>query len=87
MDFLVYISHDAENLQFFLWYRDYTKRFNALDEVERMFSPEWKPALLSTHLPSLEVAKSSTEPTNRADEATAMEARKSSQANNPLNAN
>lgn len=41
MNFLKYIELSAENLQFFLWYRDYVKRFNALPETERILSPEW----------------------------------------------
>lgn len=41
MDFLKYIEHDAENLQFFLWYKDYVKRFFALPEHEQRLSPEW----------------------------------------------
>ncbi|CAN9395073.1 unnamed protein product [Alternaria alternata] len=41
MNFLKYIELSAENLQFFLWYRDYVKRFNALPESERVLSPEW----------------------------------------------
>ena len=41
MNFLKYIELSAENLQFFLWYRDYTKRFNALPKSERVLSPEW----------------------------------------------
>lgn len=41
MDFLVYIEHDAENLQFFLWYRDYLKRWSELPEREQKLAPEW----------------------------------------------
>lgn len=41
MDFLRYIEYDAENLQFYLWYKDYCKRFDALAESERKLSPEW----------------------------------------------
>lgn len=41
MDFLVYIEHDAENLQFYLWYKDYVKRFFQLPESEQALSPEW----------------------------------------------
>jgi hypothetical protein len=41
MNFLKYIELSAENLQFFLWYRDYVKRFNALPESEKVLSPEW----------------------------------------------
>jgi hypothetical protein len=39
---VVYIAHDAENLQFYLWLQDYTKRFNELKPEERALSPEWK---------------------------------------------
>lgn len=38
----MYISHDAENLQFYLWYHDYIKRFDALTEQEKALSREWQ---------------------------------------------
>lgn len=41
MNYLVYIEHAAENLQFFLWYRDYVKRFEALPANERALAPIW----------------------------------------------
>lgn len=41
MDFLVYIEHDAENLQFYMWYKDYVKRWDALPEGEKRLAPEW----------------------------------------------
>ncbi|KAF7874126.1 hypothetical protein EAF04_002798 [Stromatinia cepivora] len=41
MDYLVYIEHDAENLQFYLWYKDYVRRFEALSDREKQLSPEW----------------------------------------------
>lgn len=41
MNFLKYIELSAENLQFFLWYRDYSKRFNELPDSEKVLSPEW----------------------------------------------
>lgn len=44
MNYLKYIEHAAENLQFFLWYRDYTARFANLPESERVLSPEWTQA-------------------------------------------
>ena len=43
MDYLVYVSRDAENLQFLLWLRDYTKRFSELPAEEAALSPEWAP--------------------------------------------
>lgn len=41
MNYLVYIEYSAENLQFFLWYRDYLKRFNELPASEKVLAPEW----------------------------------------------
>jgi hypothetical protein len=41
MDYLIYIEHAAENLQFFLWLRDYTKRFSELPAGERALAAEW----------------------------------------------
>lgn len=43
MDFLRYIEYDAENLQFYLWYRDYCKRFAELPESEQNLAKEWTP--------------------------------------------
>lgn len=51
IDYLVYIEHNAENLQFFLWYRDYVRRFEALPENEKVLSPEWMPE--SSEVPDL----------------------------------
>src|SRR3954469_11665793 len=45
MDFLVYVEHNAENLQFYLWYKDYVRRFEALPEKDRALSPEWVPEI------------------------------------------
>lgn len=41
MNFLKYIELSAENLQFYLWFRDYSKRFAELPESEMVLSPEW----------------------------------------------
>lgn len=49
MDYLVYVAHDAENLQFYLWLEDYKKRFDALSEREKALSPEWNPAESTDH--------------------------------------
>ena len=37
----MYISHDAENLQFWLWYEDYSCRFFATSKSEQALSPPW----------------------------------------------
>jgi hypothetical protein len=41
MNFLKYIELSAENLQFYLWFRNYNKRFNELPASEKALSPEW----------------------------------------------
>ncbi|KAF1977821.1 hypothetical protein BU23DRAFT_564684 [Bimuria novae-zelandiae CBS 107.79] len=41
MNYLKYIELSAENLQFFLWFRSYTKRFNDFPNNEKALSPEW----------------------------------------------
>lgn len=41
MDYLVYVERNAENLQFYLWLKDYTARFNALKQEEQALSPAW----------------------------------------------
>ncbi|KAF4304654.1 Regulator of G protein signaling superfamily [Botryosphaeria dothidea] len=41
LNYLKYIELSAENLQFFLWYGDYVKRFDTLPDTEKALSPEW----------------------------------------------
>ena len=57
MDFLVYIEHDAENLQFYLWYKDYVKRFFQLPESEQVLAPEWTPEQAQAEKNALEKEK------------------------------
>jgi len=45
MNYLIYVEHSAENLQFFLWYRDYVKRFNEAPVSETALAPEWTRAM------------------------------------------
>ena len=42
MNYLIYIELAAENLQFFLWHRDYKERFAKLPAREQALSPPWK---------------------------------------------
>ncbi|KAG4429789.1 hypothetical protein IFR05_014725 [Cadophora sp. M221] len=42
-DYLAYVEFNAENLQFYLWYRNYVQRFEALPETEKALSPEFVP--------------------------------------------
>lgn len=44
MNYLKYVEHTAENLQFFMWYRDYCTRFEQLPESEKVLSPVWTKA-------------------------------------------
>ena len=41
MNYLIYIEHDAENLQFYLWFQDYSARFEKLPASEKVLSPAW----------------------------------------------
>ena len=41
MDYLVYVTHDAENLQFYLWMVDYFRRFAKAPKEETILSPKW----------------------------------------------
>ena len=41
MNYLIYIERAAENLQFYLWYKDYVKRFTALPANEKALAQEW----------------------------------------------
>lgn len=41
MDYLVYVTHDAENLQFYLWMMDYFRRFANAPDREKSLSPKW----------------------------------------------
>jgi len=45
MNYLIYVEHSAENLQFFLWYRDYVNRFNMAPSNEKQLAPEWTVAM------------------------------------------
>lgn len=41
MNYLIYVEHAAENLQFFLWYKDYVKRFQGAKPADKSLAPEW----------------------------------------------
>lgn len=43
MRYLIYVEHAAENLQFYLWFLDYSARFKALSDNEKALSPEMAP--------------------------------------------
>lgn len=41
MNYLFYIEHAAENLQFYLWHKDYVKRFESANTADIALAPEW----------------------------------------------
>lgn len=41
MNYLLHVEHAAENLQFFLWHRDYTRRFHQTSKMETALAPAW----------------------------------------------
>ncbi|KAK3321132.1 hypothetical protein B0T19DRAFT_259327 [Cercophora scortea] len=43
MDYLFYVEHNAEPLQFFLWYCDYVQRWSGLLPRQKALSPRWDP--------------------------------------------
>jgi hypothetical protein len=41
MNYLVYVEHAAENLQFYLWHQDYSSRFESASTSDKALAPEW----------------------------------------------
>ncbi|POS75587.1 hypothetical protein DHEL01_v206026 [Diaporthe helianthi] len=41
MNYLIYVEMSAENLQFFLWHRDYVQRFSSATTSDMALAPEW----------------------------------------------
>jgi hypothetical protein len=50
MNYLKYVEFAAENLQFFLWYSDYQKRFEQLDPISKLLAPEWTAAQIDAEI-------------------------------------
>ncbi len=45
MNYLLYVEHSAENLQFYLWHQDYVKRFKQANTSDIALAPEWTKAM------------------------------------------
>ncbi len=41
MNYLIYVERAAENLQFYLWHEDYTKRFASAKTSDKSLAPVW----------------------------------------------
>lgn len=65
MNFLLYVESSAENLQFYLWFRDYVKKFDQLPENEKKLSPPW---ISERPKPKVAPAKSTADPDMTAEE-------------------
>lgn len=57
MNYMKYIEHDAENLQFFLWFRDYCQRFENLPASEKALSPAWTTAQVESDAQAVKSAR------------------------------
>lgn len=58
MNYLIYVERSAENLQFYLWHKDYSERFAILPYSDLVLSPEWteKPVVMKGQ-PNARVSK------------------------------
>jgi len=45
MEYLTFVEHAAENLQFYVWHEDYVKRFKKAPESDTALAPEWTQAM------------------------------------------
>ncbi|KAJ2897554.1 hypothetical protein MKZ38_004626 [Zalerion maritima] len=45
MNYLIYIERSAENLQFYLWYEDFVKRFQSASTSDLALAPKWTKGL------------------------------------------
>lgn len=48
LDYLTYVTHEAENLQIYLWMVDYFQRFRNAPKAEKALSPKWRPDRATT---------------------------------------
>lgn len=45
MNYLLYIEHSAENLQFYLWHQHFVQRFKEATTSDLFLAPEWTSAM------------------------------------------
>jgi len=58
MNYLIYVEYSAENLQFFLWHREYQSRFSEAKTSDLALAPEWTEAMETEALQRLSKEKS-----------------------------
>ena len=64
MNYLKYIEFSAENLQFFLWFKDYVQRFDQLPKSEQALAPIW-----SVEQAEADATANTTKPSKRSNAA------------------
>lgn len=62
MNYLTYIEHAAENLQFFMWYHDYKQRFAHADTADLPLAPEWTQARHDASMQAVQLQASASKP-------------------------
>jgi hypothetical protein len=55
MNYMTYIEHSAENLKFFLWLREYGRRFEQISATDKALAPEWTSTQHETVLAAIPV--------------------------------
>lgn len=68
MNYMTWIERSAENLKFFLWYKDYTERFESIKDTQKALAPEWTEAQHEAALAHLPTATRGPKKTNPANE-------------------
>ncbi|KAF2773586.1 hypothetical protein EJ03DRAFT_347562 [Teratosphaeria nubilosa] len=63
MNYLLYIEHAAENLQFFLWFKDYQARWEKLPESDKKLAPTWSAEQAEAEIASNNVRPKRANPT------------------------
>lgn len=56
MNYLIYVEYSAENLQFFLWYKEYILRFQDAQTSDKALAPEWTQAMQDETLSKIKKA-------------------------------
>ncbi|KAF5667955.1 hypothetical protein FHETE_5495 [Fusarium heterosporum] len=70
MSYLIYVEHAAENLQFYLWFQDYEKRFNTNPTTDVKLAPEWTKIMQDEAV--MKIRKEQAEKRRKEPEASAM---------------
>jgi hypothetical protein len=59
LNYMKYIEHSEENLQFYLWFKSYETRFDQLSSSEKVLVPEWTQSQLDAEAHAARKSKAS----------------------------